>query len=55
MNDGGSRVSLIPMTLTRSIALTAGTLAAVLSVAAVAGGFRQQAPVPEITVYKGPT
>jgi hypothetical protein len=43
------------MTLTRTIALTAGTLAAALSVAAVAGGSRQQAPVPEITVYKGPT
>lgn len=43
------------MTLTRTFALTAGTLAAVLSVAAVSGASRQQALTPEITVYKGPT
>jgi hypothetical protein len=43
------------MTLARSFALTAGTLAAALSIAAAAGAIRQQAPPPEITVYKGPT
>lgn len=55
MNDGEFRVSLISMTLTRTFALTAGTLAAALSVAAVSGASRQQTPAPEITVYKGPT
>ena len=55
LNDGGFRVSLIRMTLARSFALTAGTLAAALSIAAAAGATRQQAPAPEITVYKGPT
>lgn len=55
LNDGRFRVSLNRMTTTRTLAWAAGTLAAALSVAAVSGTSRQQAPAPEITVYKGPT
>lgn len=43
------------MTLLRRMTLGTGALAAALLVPAAAGPIRQQAPTPEITVYKGPT